>query len=57
MDIQEIKHQKAATEALIADALAGFSVNTTLTVDRIEITVVHRLGGTPAYVVELEARL
>jgi len=57
MDIQEIKHQKAATEALIADALAGFSVNTTLTVDRIEITVVHHLDRTLAYVVEVEAKL
>jgi len=42
---------------LIADALARFSADTTLTVDQVEITVVHSLGGTSAYVVELEVEL
>lgn len=56
-DINEAKAAKAALQERIQLALREFTKDTSLVVERVELTSLFPMGETPDYVVDVEVRL
>lgn len=57
MNIEEAKAAKAKLESAIAELLQQFSAEAGMTVTRVDTDPVLRLGGSPGYIVKVEAQL
>ena len=57
IDINEAKAAKAALQERIRLALREFTDDTSLVVERVELTPHFIMGETPEYVVDVEVRL